>query len=315
MKTSNILSAKNYQSVEVVKKMYEKSFNNYSDGIEITKLSGGLKNAVYLINDGGSKVVLKVAPNDESKMISADKNIMWWEAEMLKKMSSLEIPTPKLLYFDDTHEICPAPYIFMSYIDGNNFLECKDKLTIEEVANIEYQLGDYSSKICSIKGKSFFLPSQPTKNFKNNYEFVMNLFDLLLNDAFSKKMSFGKNSYEGIRDVIQSKQDSLNNITNLCLSHTDIWDGNVKGIIDFSDLYYCDELMTFYFHTIDGKTSSNFLRGFNNKQLNYDEKTRIEIYRMYVLLKMMVDCELKQYGKFDWMYEKFDEQFQKVKKR
>ena len=76
--------------------------------------------------------------------------------------------------------------------------------------------------------------------------------------------------------------------------------------------------MTFYFHTIDGKTSESFLNGFNNKKLNNDEKIRIEIYRLYVILKMIVDWKLKQYGKFDWMYENLDnriDSLQRVKNK
>ena len=94
--------------------------------------------------------------------------------------------------------------------------------------------------------------------------------------------------------------------------------GKVSGIADFSDLYFGDEIMTFYFHTIDGKTSESFLNGFNNKKLNNDEKIRIEIYRLYVILKMIVDWKLKQYGKFDWMYENLDtriDSLQRVKNK
>ena len=94
--------------------------------------------------------------------------------------------------------------------------------------------------------------------------------------------------------------------------------GKVYGIADFSDLYFGDEIMTFYFHTIDGKTSESFLNGFNNKKLNNDEKIRIEIYRLYVILKMIVDWKLKQYGKFDWMYENLDtriDSLQRVKNK
>ena len=72
--------------------------------------------------------------------------------------------------------------------------------------------------------------------------------------------------------------------------------------------------MTFYFHTIDGITSDYYLKGFDNKKLNYDEKVRIEIYRMYVILKMIVDCGLKQYGKFSWMYENLDNRIKILKK-
>lgn len=324
MSQNSNLSVKNYQSDLTIKQMYQDAFNKNSDNIIISKLSGGLKNAVYLIEDDGQKVVLKIAPKDETKMITADRGILWWEAEMLKLMESIDFPSPRLLYYADEYKICESPYMFMSYISGENYLEFKNNLTQEEIENIEYQLGKLSSIICSIKGKKFFLPAQPDKEFSNNYEFILNLFELLLNDANERNMNLGVDGYNKIRQIIEQEKNSLNNITNLCLSHTDIWDGNViinngnvAGIVDFSDLYYCDELLTFYFHTIDGKTSPNFLMGFNNKQLTTDEKIRIEIYRMYVILKMIVDCELKQYGRFDWMYENLDtriDTLQKIKK-
>ncbi len=324
MKKNNSSSVKNYQSDFVIKKIYETHFHKNADNLNISILSGGLKNAVYLIDDGIEKVVLKIAPKDETKMISADRNILWWEAKMLKLMNECDIPTPKFIAYDNSGNICQSSYILMSYIKGKNYLEIKETLSAEEVANIEYQLGVISKKICSIKGNAFFLPSQPNKKFNNNFEFVLNLFELLLSDAKSKNMDLGDDSYNIIRNIIYSKKDSLNNISNLCLNHTDIWDGNVivnngqvEGIVDFTDLYVCDELMTFYFHTIDGITSENFLRGFDNKVLNTDEKIRIEIYRMYTILKMIVDCELKQYGRFDWMYENLNSKIdvlQRVKK-
>lgn len=321
----NKTSVKNYQDISVIKAMYERVFNNSEmKNINITILSGGMKNAVYLIEDNDKRIVLKIAPKDESKMITADRNILWWEAKMLRLMEEINFPSPRLLYYDDTGNLCESPYIFMSYIEGRNYLELKEKISEEEKNNIEYQLGLLSNQLCSIKKQEFFLPSQPHRKFKDNYEFIMNLFDLLLGDASSRNMNLGQDAYTRIRSIIVSNKESLNNISNLCLVHTDIWDGNVlvkdgniSGIVDFSDLYFCDELMTFYFHTVDGITSNYFLDGFNNKRLNSDEKVRIEIYRMYVILKMIVDCELKQYGKFDWMYENLNskmESLQYVKK-
>lgn len=62
---------------------------------------------------------------------------------------------------------------------------------------------------------------------------------------------------------------------------------------------------------VGGKTSKHFLKDFNQKKLNYDEKVRIEIYRLYVLLKMIIDVEFKGYGRYNWMYEKFDDQYKK----
>lgn len=309
MEKNSISSAKNYQDEATIKRMYQKSFNKLADNINISKLSGGLKNAVYLIEDGNEKVVLKISSVGEGKTITADKDILWWEYKMLERMGVINFPAPRPLYFDDSCTICNSPYIFMSYIEGENYLKVKDSLTEEERSNIEYELGELSSEICSIGASDFYLPSFPNQKFENNYEFVMFLFNLLLTDARKYEVPLSEEVYDTINNLLEEKQESLNNITNLCLTHTDIWDGNilvsngkVSGVVDFADLYCCDELMTFYFHTIDGITSEFFLKGFN-KDLNYDEKVRIEIYRMYVILKMIVDCQIKKYGKFDWMYE------------
>lgn len=319
---SNSGSSKNYQSESKIKEMYEFHFKKDSSNISIVKLSGGLKNAVYLLEDGEEKIVLKIAPVDETKMISADRGIFWWEAKMLEKMENMKFPAPRLLAFDDTCTICNSPYIFMTYIDGKNFLGEKEKgtLSAEEISNIEYELGVLSKKITSIKGENFFFPSQPTKVFKDNYEFVLNMFSLLIDDAKTCGVDLPEVVYSNIMNLIHSKSESLKNVKDISLTHTDIWDGNVlvkdgkvAGIVDFSDLYFCDEILTFYFHTIDGITSEHFLSGYN-KELNYDEKIRIEIYRMYVILKMIVDCKLKEYGRFDWMYQNLDNRMKKLTK-
>ena len=141
----NETSVKNYQNISNIKAMYEKSFND-TDNIKITILSGGMKNAVYLIENNGNKVVLKIAPKDESKMITADRNILWWEVEMLKLMEKIDFPSPRLLCYDDSCSLCESPYIFMSYVDGMNYLEMKEKMSKEEKNNVEYQLGILSKK-------------------------------------------------------------------------------------------------------------------------------------------------------------------------
>lgn len=311
-----------YQDEEIVKQIYEKSLNKSSRNIKIKPLSGGLKNEVYLIEDNNQKIVLKIEPENNDTLITIDKNIMWWEKEMLKLMEKLNIPSPRLLAFDDSCEICNAPYIFMSYIEGENYQKIKETLTKEEQEKIEYQIGQISHKISSIKANNFFLPHNPNKKFNNNYEFVSYLFEKLLNDGVKNNIDLSENTCKEIKTILEENKESLNEIKNISLTNTDIWDGNIiikdkkiSGIVDFSDLYFCDELMTFYFHTIDGKTNTQFLKGYNNKSLNNNEKIRVEIYRMYVILKMIIDCKLKEYGRFAWMYDNLDNRIKKIKKR
>ena len=314
MEENKVELAKYNLSKDEIKRLYEINFKKSSKNVSITSLSGGVESAVYLVNDNGFKCVLKVAPKEEMGTISADKNTLNWEVKMLNLMESISFPSPKVLSFDDTCKYCDVPYFFMTYIEGDNYLEIKNSLTKSDIETIEYELGILSSKICAIKSNTFYLPSNPNLTFNNNYDFVVYLFELLLKDAVDNNLDLGENVFNIIRQLLSEKKELINNISNLCLCHTDIWDGNIiikdghiSGIVDFSDLYYCDELMTFYFHTIDGKTSKSFLKGFGKNSLNYDEKVRIEIYRMYVILKMIVECKLKNYGKFNWMYVNLSE--------
>ncbi len=45
----------------------------------------------------------------------------------------------------------------------------------------------------------------------------------------------------------------------------------------------------------------------------WENKNRY-IYRMYVILKMIVDYKLKNYGKFDWMYDNLKLRIKHLKK-
>lgn len=136
MEKSDILLVKNYQSDETIRKMYEKAFNKSAQNLVITILRGGLKNAVYLIQDGEDKIVLKIGSTNDDKILTIDRNTLWWEAETLKTIERLDAPTPTLLYFDNSFDVCNAPYIFMSYLEGENFFDKKKQLSIYEQAKI-----------------------------------------------------------------------------------------------------------------------------------------------------------------------------------
>ena len=319
MEDKKISDYKHLLSNENIKQLYEYNFNKSSENIRIKVLSGGLKSAVYLIDDGNDKIVLKIAPNYNESTISVDNNTLWWEVEMLHKMEKISFPSPRVLSFDDSCSICDVPYFFMTYIEGENYLEIKNSLNEEQQQQIEYEIGKLTSLICSIPTSKYLIPSDPKLEFENNYEFVLHLFDLLLTDAFNNQVDLDETIYKKIFDILETRKDSLNNITNLCFVNTDMWDGNIiikdkhiSGIVDFADVYFCDEIMSFYFHSIDGKISKSFLKGCNKQQLSYDELIRIEIYRMYVILKMIIECKIKHYGRFDWMYDNLSERLSKL---
>ena len=311
MNKDNYSYSKNFQSDLIIKKIYENYFNKSSDNVIIISLTGGTKSAVYLLQDDKNKIVLKISTKQQDKLLSFEKNTIWWESKMLKLMELKSIPAPRLFKYDDSCKICDSPYILMSYIEGKTFEECKKNLSENEINNIEYQIGQVCSNICEIRGNDFYLPSNPEKKYNNNFEFILDLFNMLLEDANRKNINIGILSYDEIIQLIKKYEEILTNINNLCLVHSDIWDGNIiikdgkiSGIVDFADIYFCDELMTFYFHTIKPETSKKFLEGFGKDNLTFEENIRISIYKLLVLLKMYVESNYKHFKNNEWILNK-----------
>ncbi|MCI8575416.1 MAG: aminoglycoside phosphotransferase family protein [Bacilli bacterium] len=308
-------------NVKDIQKMYEKAFHKKLILFDIKKLDGGFTNEVYLINNGNHKVVLKADTQDLSKLTTVDRNLMWWEAKMLEFLNSQNIPSPEFLYFDDSCEVVSFPYIFMDYVPGVNYFSFKKQMSKRDVESIDYQLGELAYQISSFKPNYYFLPSAPDLKFSNNYDFVSHLFESILNDA-SKFNCFDSKIYSDVRAILERYKKSLINVSAPRLSHTDMWDGNilvsgneVASLIDLSDMYICDEIMTFCFHPIKGDPSASFLKGYNHKELNTYEQNRIDIYRMYVIIKMIVKGVLMDLGDLEWKYDSLNSQISRLSRK
>lgn len=295
----------------MIKKIYSKAFNqdinNLDDSFQVSILTGGLKSAVYLIEYNKSKVVLKFS-NDNSNLLSLDKDILWWEAEILKYFENKSKFFPHFYYFDSSHELLEESYLFMSYIKGDNYATLKSNFSDKDKKNIEYNIGKIAKEICSVKVQKFFLPTNPFEKFKSNYEFVTFLFNSLFHDAVKNNLDI-ESLQKKIQKLLIDYQAAFDYNLNICCVPTDLWDGNViienkkiSGIVDVGDFYFCDELMTFYFHSMDGVLSSDFLNGFGKTGFSNEEIIRMHFYRLYTLLKTAIECKANNYGYYDWLY-------------
>ena len=300
------------------KKIYKEIFNKNPRNLGVSKLPWGLKNRVYLMNDGKNKYVLKTISAKDTQVTSIDKNTLRWEAQMLRELEDLDINIPRVIYYSDGICEYPYPILVINYISGNNYIDCKDNLLLSQKKDISFELGKICKKICSIKKDYYYLPPYPNKRFKDNYEFVMFIFNILLKIYEENSINLDKITSTDVKNIIKSKKKELNEVSNLCLCNIDLWDGNIivkngkiSGIVDFADTYYCDELMSFYFHLLDKDSDEYFLLGYG-KKLDYDEKVRIEIYRLYSFLKIIIDCELKKYGRFNKIYKGFVDTYNRL---
>ena len=306
-------------TIDVIKSMYYEAFHKKLKNIGIQKLSGGLKNRVYLLDDGKNKLVLKVEPINDKFINPLDKNTIGWEAKVLQELEDLDIKIPRVLFYSDGIKEYPYPFLIMNYLEGNNYLNCKDNLSKEAKNELSFAIGEITKKICSNKKDYYFLPASPDISFPNNYEFIFYLFNSLLKIYKKHNINIDGITKEDILNLIKSKKKELNKVKNISICNIDLWDGNIlvkdgkiSGIVDFNDTFYCDELMSFYFHLTDKKYDEYFLLGYGKKEMKSDEKVRIEIYRLYVFLKMIIDSEIRNYGRFSKVYTNFIKVYNKL---
>lgn len=104
---------KNWLPDPMIAQMVQAAFHLSTPLKAVKKLSGGFCSAVYLIEAGSHKLVLKVASGPAVKVMRHEKQYVPVEAVMMRKLNQeTDIFMPELLAYDDSLTICPVPYFF-----------------------------------------------------------------------------------------------------------------------------------------------------------------------------------------------------------
>lgn len=289
---------------EEIIKMTKRAFGEDVVVQDIIELKGGFFNAAYIIVfNGGQKVVLKISPMKDLKVMRYENNIMETEVFVLNKMHSIEgIPVPRVLYYDKSDEIIKCEFLFMEFVDGIPLNEIRNELTEKQYAKISSNLVDIVRKINGIEGDYFGCISQENKRFSTWFEAFFNMVKELLEDAEDAGISFPFENNKLYR-IINEHSDALNKVTKPLLIHKDLWEGNIiidpktikiVGVLDCERAIFGDPLL----EPICGYfwENKNFMNTFVGREdLNKDEYIRFTLYKIYLYLIEVIECNYRQY--------------------
>ncbi|EKQ57405.1 MULTISPECIES: aminoglycoside phosphotransferase family protein [unclassified Clostridium] len=289
---------------EQIIKMTKRAFGEDVVVKDIIELKGGFFNAAYIIVfNGEQKVVLKISPIKELKVMRYENNIMETEVFVLNKMHSIEdIPVPKVLYYDKSNEIIECEFLFMEFVDGISLNEIRNKLTEKQFESISSDLVKIVRKINEIEGEYFGSISQENKRFSTWFEAFFYMIKELLEDAEDAGISFPFENNK-LYKIIKKHSDALNKVTKPLLIHKDLWEGNIiidprtikiVGVLDCERAIFGDPLLEpicGYFW--DNKNLMNAFVG--REDLNKDEYIRFTLYKIYLYLIEVIECTYRQY--------------------
>lgn len=314
--------SKFHQSEEALRAMTEKAVGKFS-AFSAKELGGGLCNAVYLIEADGVKYVLKIAPEDSVVMMRHEKDIVETEAEMLRVfVEKLNIPAPRLVFADNSRTVCDVPYFFMSFTEGQPLNSLEERPTDAEITAIKRRVGEICRDICSVKAEKFGIPALKETWFDNNCDFVMKLFEMLLADAADKDVKIPGMKPAELMKLLGSLRPVLNEASEPCCAHTDTWDGNLMikdgklvSLIDYAAVLYADPLISHDFHDFGPTPCGPFLDGFGKTSFTKAELLRIQVYKIWQRLGMIVERGYRGYNNPDmyaWVIGEYEKELQKL---
>lgn len=307
----------------LIRRMTERALGKMPNNFMAAELSGGLCSAVYLIEADGEKIVLKIASDSEVKVMRHEKMYVPAEAMIMKKLNEeTEIPMPRLLFYDDSCEICDVPYFFMTFLRGKP-LNMAESVTEEQYHLIKKQLGKITRQIYELEAPYFGIPFIPESRCESNAEFVCLLFEWLLLDAREKNIEIPEISADELLALIRKHEKALNTSVSPRLIHTDTWNGNVMvengeltGLVDYAAVLYGDPLMSHDFHDFGDSPDPYFLKGCGKSEFTNDEKIRIYIYRIWQRLGMVVERGYREYedkNMYSWVLGEFIKEINHLK--
>ncbi|PKM63655.1 MAG: aminoglycoside phosphotransferase [Firmicutes bacterium HGW-Firmicutes-20] len=288
-----------------IERLVRFAFKDRYEVEQMTELTDGYFNNSYLIQlSSGKKVVLKISPKDDVKVLRYEKNLMKAEVSVLNLIAEKgDVPVPKVLFYDDGRMLIDSDYFFMEYMEGIPLNKVKDSMTEEHLQNVGSDLGKYGRKIQNIKGDYFGFINIENRRYDQWYKcFEMMILDLM-DDAESENVNLPVTKKQALC-IVEKNQSNLGFVDSPSLLHKDLWDGNIfvdpvsyaiKGIIDCERAIYGDPLLESVCGFLDG--NEFFMSQYIGKKiLNESEQIRIKLYKFYLFLLMVIECPYRQYN-------------------
>ena len=251
------------------------SKNNLEKSISIIELKSGSINPTFLINN---KYILRIDLGN-----SEYENKLKKESILFNILPKFDIPTPKLIAFDDSKTIINYDYLLMSYISGQNFKDnfqtelSKDlgdlvrkinQVTANDLGNQEI-FGDIDSWVLKIK-----------TNFRIYYSYLkkINFFSPEISQQIDRVSNDYclLNSWEGRGRLIHGDINPGNIIAN---------NGHIVGIFDFEYAQIADPLgdlerLAINFQIKNDFNRELFLQGYCQQNFSTEGLTRIKMYNL-----------------------------------
>lgn len=204
--------------------MCQRAFGEHVHILSIKELAGGLYNSTFLIAlDSTEQVVLRVAPQSKD-MSETVAMVMRNEVAVQPFLAPIASFLPRIIMTDFTHQIIARDYMFQSFVEGDQWEQVRESMTVEENTILWRQLGTILKHIHSVHGRSFGSP-YPAPAISCWSILVVNWLESTIRDVELAQLD--ASDLEIVLAIAYQHADILDEIKVPSLLHGDLWTVNV----------------------------------------------------------------------------------------
>ncbi|MFD8229971.1 phosphotransferase family protein [Streptomyces massasporeus] len=270
----------------------------------LAPLTGGTYNTVeeLRLTDGG-RYVLKVPPAAAVPGLRHEKRLLVSEAEFYRSAALAGVPAP--------HEVSAGEdFLLMTAVPGEPW---DGTLTDTEQTALRTELGHQVARLHRVTGPGFGYPSGALGPLAPDWRTAFTtMFDAVLDDARRYEAPLPR-PVDAVAEAAVSAYDALDEVTEPCLVHFDLWRGNILvdrtggearigGLIDGERVFWGDPLADFVSLALLGdiRRDEEFLAGYREAggRARFDTaaRMRLALYRAYLYLIMLTETVPREAG-------------------
>jgi aminoglycoside phosphotransferase (APT) family kinase protein len=269
--------------------------------LEHEEFTDGFFNAVHAVAlADGRRLVVKVAPDPDLKLLRYEKDLMLAEAEFFERAAEAGVPVPKVWHADRA-----AGVMIMDRLSGASLPKAKESMTRPELLALRREIGALSARIGAIEGSRFGYPRRSGRTMSDRWS---TSFLSMVDDVLADAEEFGAElprPAAAIRETVAGHRSLLDEVDRPSLVHFDLWDGNVfvertdvdwrvEGVIDGERAFYGDplaELVSLLF--VSEEEAAAVFDGYLGREPTAEERRRLLLYQVYLWLILVVECEVR----------------------
>lgn len=296
--------SKTHISQETAQELVRSSLGAGAQLRSFEELTDGFFNAAYALGlDDGRRMVLKIAPPQDVRILRYERQIIHTEVQVMRLVRQrTSVPVPEIYAFDASCSVVGSPFFLMEFVPGQPFHKLRGALPDGREGAIEREIGGYLRQINAINGPAFGLVAPGGVRADTWPAAFAALFEDVLCDgeAIGVELPLG---YAGLRQLLERLRPALAGVREPRLLHWDLWDGNVfvdpasgqiTGLIDFERALWGDPLMEFQFRPYE--VPATFAAGYGAQLIDSDDaRVRRALYNIYLYLILIIECYYRRY--------------------